>query len=199
MADLPPPETAPEVKLKLKRPTSRTCPSDTPLVKLRAEVVELHRQGRELGLEGVELMEWVNARNPHVVDYQKRYAKMVLEKNAKLAAYIKEHGCPHHATNGEPYLVYFIQERDGREGPIKIGRVTAHPTNGKGALFHVRTRQNSMQSCNPRRLVLLGWTYQHSEREVQEMFAHLRIRGEWFRPSAELLVFIEEVCNDAEA
>lgn len=194
-----PPEHVDEPVVRLKRkPPPGACPSDTPLVKLRAEVVELTKQGRALGLEGAELMRWVEERNPHHVDHQARYQRKLLEEEAKKRAYVEAHGCPYYSTSGEPYLVYFVQERDGAEGPIKIGRVTAHPTKGKGALFHVKTRASSMQSCNPRRLVILGWTYAYNEAEVQRRFAHLRIRGEWFRPAAELLVFIEEVCDDGE-
>ena len=186
----------PEVRLKGPLPPG-VCLSDTPMVKLRAEVVDLTRQGRELGLEGKELADWVHDRNPNRVDQQDSYERRLMDIQREKRVHIDAHGCPFYSTGGIPYLTYFAQEiENGHEGPIKIGRVTAHPFSGKGPGFHVRTRVNSMQSCNPRQLVIHGWTYHHRERDVQKRFAHLRIRGEWFRPAAELLVFIDEVCDD---
>lgn len=76
--------------------------------------------------------------------------------------------------------VYFYQEQGG--GPIKIG---------KGD--DPRKRGAALQTGNPRPLVLLH-TIPGSHAEegmLHRRFAHLRIRGEWFRADAELLSYIE--------
>lgn len=58
-----------------------------------------------------------------------------------------------------------------------------------------RLRLQAMQTGNPRRLTLLASvpTTTHTETELHERFAHLRIGGgEWFEPAEELVEFILE-------
>lgn len=78
--------------------------------------------------------------------------------------------------------VYFIQ---AATGPIKIGFTT-----GK-----VETRLKELQPGNPDPLVLLAWipAPKEKEAELHRQFAHLLIRGEWFRPAVELLQMIQSV------
>lgn len=75
--------------------------------------------------------------------------------------------------------VYFI--RQGSDGPIKIGFTTDS---------HARIA--SMQTSNPIALTLLLEVPgdEELEQRLHEEFSHLRIRGEWFEPGADLLAFI---------
>jgi hypothetical protein len=77
--------------------------------------------------------------------------------------------------------VYLI--RQGESGPIKIGTST-----------DVESRLASLQTANPEPLHLLR-TFdgdERIERAIHGRFAHLRLRGEWFKPAAELLAFAAE-------
>lgn len=66
--------------------------------------------------------------------------------------------------------VYFIQS--GQTGPVKIGSAQ-WPKN----------RVHGLQAGNPEKLRLIhtvdGWL--PAERQIQRHYAHLRLRGEWFR------------------
>ena len=76
--------------------------------------------------------------------------------------------------------VYFIQE-GGRMGPIKIGFST-----------NVENRLMTLQTANPNPLKLL-YSLRGTEAQeatLHERFKHLRMSGEWFRCSPELLDFI---------
>ena len=78
-------------------------------------------------------------------------------------------------------MIYFVQ--CGKNGPIKIG-----------CTGNVEERIAQMQTCCPYELRLL-WQIQgdkNDEAEIHERWKHERIRGEWFRPSRKLLVFIEQ-------
>lgn len=80
--------------------------------------------------------------------------------------------------------VYFVQHETG--GLIKIGVSTHVPT---------RLRDLNAMSHDPRYVVLAamagaGTLY---ERMFHDLFADIRMHGEWFRPESALLDFIEEV------
>lgn len=76
--------------------------------------------------------------------------------------------------------VYFIQDEDG---PIKIGYSEGNPYR----------RLNAFCTGNPRELKLLVSIPggREEEQALHERFADLRVKGEWFRPDARLLGFIE--------
>jgi hypothetical protein len=80
--------------------------------------------------------------------------------------------------------VYFIQA--GTSGPIKIG--TAQDP---------QSRLVRLQTANPWPLysVLLIWAPAGLERELHRLLAEHRIRGEWFRPHADVWAAIEE-CHE---
>lgn len=83
--------------------------------------------------------------------------------------------------------VYFIQA-GGDEGAIKIGWTEKD----------VHRRLRSLQHANPETLTLLGRFPRPpgpSEKAVHRRFADDRIRGEWFRCSPALLLFIKEKCG----
>ena len=82
-------------------------------------------------------------------------------------------------------LVYFV--RDGVDGPIKIGTT-------RGG---VEKRIRSVQIGCARDLVLLGTIDggRDLERELHQRFHTLRLRGEWFHPSHELLGWIQRAVN----
>lgn len=82
--------------------------------------------------------------------------------------------------------VYFIQvaQEDGR-GPIKIGKAD-----------RVVQRLGELQVGNPFKLELLAVAKDvpdSLEAVYHARFSTARMRGEWFRPTDELLAFIEEV------
>ncbi len=83
---------------------------------------------------------------------------------------------------GDPKgYVYFI--REGQDGPIKIGTTQGSP----------HTRQRAMQTGNSSDLVLLAAIPGDValEKRLHERFAAVRMRGEWFEATAELLAFVE--------
>jgi Meiotically up-regulated gene 113 len=84
----------------------------------------------------------------------------------------------------EPARVYFL--RDG--GCIKIGTST-----------NVYARVSSGQTMNPRELVLIGSVPgdQRLEADLHRRFDSLRVRGEWFVATAELLAFIDGLLTAA--
>lgn len=84
-------------------------------------------------------------------------------------------------------LVYFIQSVNG--GPIKIGKTSEE------RLF---IRLTSIQIGNPEELIIIGITYNFSEKDLHEKFVKERIRGEWFSPSGELLNLIKNNCSSYE-
>jgi hypothetical protein len=79
---------------------------------------------------------------------------------------------------GEP-LVYFVQK--GETGPIKIGFT-----------FRLHGRLKKLQTSSEERLHLRAAIPGNValERTIHGMFAHYRLEGEWFAPSAELLEYI---------
>lgn len=78
--------------------------------------------------------------------------------------------------------VYFIQS-DGPDGPIKIG-----------VSMSVKGRMRDLQVANPKPLRLIGKMPGSSrdERKIHRQFKHLHIRGEWFRPGNDLLIFVHQ-------
>jgi DNA-binding XRE family transcriptional regulator len=79
-------------------------------------------------------------------------------------------------------VVYFVQcEGTGR---IKIGRTTRP----------VIQRMRALQTSAPHALKLIGefpeGHHGHTEGSLHRKFAHLRLRGEWFKDDVELLTFI---------
>jgi len=76
-------------------------------------------------------------------------------------------------------IVYFLQ---GSNGFIKIGRA-----------INVNKRIQSLSSGSPVELKLLAITKVHKEFEIHRMFKESRSRGEWFKPSPELITFIEKL------
>jgi hypothetical protein len=80
--------------------------------------------------------------------------------------------------------VYFFQV--GTEGPVKIGRTNRSP------LSRLADLQVSMP-FDLRVVALQIGVPVHRETELHRRFAHLNIRGEWFRPGHELMEFIR--CN----
>lgn len=82
--------------------------------------------------------------------------------------------------------VYFVQE--GQRGPIKIGFAGWSP----------RDRLTGLQVGNPRRLRLIGLVEGtgKTERDWHARFESLRIRGEWFRATPDLLRTIGEATID---
>jgi hypothetical protein len=76
--------------------------------------------------------------------------------------------------------VYFISDGDA----IKIG----HSIGTKGRLA-------GLQTANPKRLRLMGEIPGtcHDERALHKRFAHLRLTGEWFQATRQLVSYIEDV------
>jgi DNA-binding XRE family transcriptional regulator len=77
-------------------------------------------------------------------------------------------------------MIYFIKDHTG---PIEIG-YTSKP---------VAQLLDALQTNNPNKLSILSTMRgnQKDEKKLHEHFSHLRLYGEWFSPSSELLSFIE--------
>lgn len=82
-------------------------------------------------------------------------------------------------TQGTASFVYFIADQNAKQ--IKIGRAV-----------NVKARLSSLQGGSTNELQLLGALAggKELERELHQRFAESRIRGEWFRPTGELLHLI---------
>lgn len=79
-------------------------------------------------------------------------------------------------------MIYFIQA--GKNGPIKIG-FTQNSIND---------RLNSLQNATYEELELIGTCNGEieDEKKIHSIFNSIKIRGEWFRPTEDLLNFIFE-------
>ena len=75
--------------------------------------------------------------------------------------------------------IYFMQLGEG--GPIKIGFASTD--------MGVYTRRSDLQIAVPEEIKILGIAdgSKATEAELHRKFGHLRIRGELFRPEAELM------------
>ncbi len=75
-------------------------------------------------------------------------------------------------------VVYFVQM--GEQGPIKIGY--------SSSLARLRSRLSTLRTDSPFPIHLRRVAHgdRETERQAHRFFAHLRIRGEWFYPDAEL-------------
>lgn len=82
-------------------------------------------------------------------------------------------------------MIYFV--RCGRDGPIKIG----HTTND------LASRMSFLQVGCPWQLQALGTMDGdlRDEAELLKAFGHLNLRGEWFHPAPQLMLFIEAKCG----
>jgi DNA-binding transcriptional ArsR family regulator len=77
--------------------------------------------------------------------------------------------------------VYFIRELVS--GHVKIGWTSGRP----------QSRLRTLQVAHPHDLVLLGYIPgdKATERALHEKYAHLRLRGEWFRYDDDLRALVE--------
>ncbi len=83
------------------------------------------------------------------------------------------------------WIIYFV--RSGPPGgPIKIG-----------VTVDLLKRIKLLQTGNPEKLVLLRAITGDAllERELHARFKHIRIHGEWFKPTDELLSFIDQISD----
>jgi hypothetical protein len=69
-----------------------------------------------------------------------------------------------------------LAEQDGGL-VVKLGKSCGHPSK----------RLAELQVGNPRKLLLIGYTFHLSERDLHLRFRHLRRAGEWFAVTAALL------------
>lgn len=82
-----------------------------------------------------------------------------------------------------PSYVYFVKSG---QGEIKIG-IAVHPGQ----------RIKKLQTGNPSTLELLAVIHggEDLERSLHQRFQHLRLRGEWFSPGADLVDFIRSIAG----
>ena len=85
--------------------------------------------------------------------------------------------------------VYFLQSLAG--GPIKIGCSATDPEQ--------RLRGLQIGSATPFVCIGLTWGEEDLERKLHRRFDKERIRGEWFRPTPELLKYIESLGEGTKA
>jgi hypothetical protein len=84
--------------------------------------------------------------------------------------------------------VYFFQA--GENGPIKIGYAS-----------NIRHRLENIQTGNHEEIRVLGWicpATKNMEREIHGRIKEHRIRGEWYRPTSEVLVLVRWRCASIE-
>lgn len=83
-------------------------------------------------------------------------------------------------------FVYFIRAKGDPSSPIKIGWTT-----------NIIGRLEALQTGFPHELEVVGSTPGDIQREkdLHKRFSGLRLRGEWFSPSADLLEYIREECK----
>lgn len=79
--------------------------------------------------------------------------------------------------------MYFVQ---AESGPIKIGFTTKRMPG--------RLQELQCGSHETLRVLAAVESTPDEEKRTHDMFVHLRIRGEWFRPLPELLEFIATRC-----
>ena len=120
--------------------------------------------------------------NDYVKKVVDRAPELTDEQAAKLKALLlrppMDHRKPRRAD------VYFIRS-DSPTGEIKIGR-SVYP----------QGRVKNLQTAHPFPLEIVGLIPEGGEeleQELHERFAHLRLRGEWFRPGADLWAYIESL------
>lgn len=84
--------------------------------------------------------------------------------------------------------VYFVQV--GESGPIKIGTAT-----------DVARRIQSIQCAHHEPVKVLGVMEGglKKERDMHGKFAESRIRGEWFKPTSDIIEFVESNCDPVPA
>lgn len=85
-------------------------------------------------------------------------------------------------------IVYFL--RAGKRGPVKVGT-----TLGSSAKY----RMAELQTGNAETLYLLGVVPGgvELEREIHARLADHRMRGEWFKPTAEVMEVLKEYASFA--
>lgn len=77
---------------------------------------------------------------------------------------------------------YFIQASKG--GPVKIGRASC-----------VSQRLRDLQCSHSDELHIIGIIDEDREKELHERFAAIRLKGEWFDNTEELVVFMRSECR----
>lgn len=97
-----------------------------------------------------------------------------------IARLIETESPAEHAARG-PMVTYFIREA----GVIKIGRST-----------NPLKRLSALQVSTPAKLVLLG-VCDEPEADVQRRFQELRVHGEWFQATPELLAWVSQNARKA--
>jgi hypothetical protein len=115
------------------------------------------------------------------------------KKRARKACHVERHkDCwggrkappPRQSHRGnQPGWIYLMLAKGAKA--IKIGFSTSYPS----------ARQRTMQTGNPHELkliMLVGGTLR-DERRYHEQFAHLRIRGEWFKDCPEIREYFREM------
>ena len=77
--------------------------------------------------------------------------------------------------------IYFIQAGDN--GSIKIGYTASD----------VESRLKTLQTGNPNVLSIIGTipANKYEEKQTHHYFKHLRLNGEWFKPSDEITKYIK--------
>lgn len=85
-------------------------------------------------------------------------------------------------------VIYFVQAENG--GPVKVGYAQ-----------DLAARLVGLQTSHPEKLVVIATMTgdESTERELHARFAHLRVRGEWFSPGADLMAFVRSLASPVTA
>jgi hypothetical protein len=105
-----------------------------------------------------------------------------VEKVQEKFSYKKKPALRKKAVKSSSGKVYFIQAVNG--GPVKIGWTSDEK---------FQNRLSGLQTGNPYRLQVIGTMEgdQQVERSLHKQFQHLRLCGEWFENTDELMEFIQ--------
>lgn len=112
--------------------------------------------------------------------FPRRDALLLDQTDSKaVEAWLDANGDDEPELNGRAGWVYFVLSGDA----VKIGFTDTRPD----------IRLKALQTGNPQELVLVGAIKGRSglERTLHQAFAHLRIRGEWFRWTNEIAGYAE--------
>jgi hypothetical protein len=122
-------------------------------------------------------MPCMGKRGPRTAHHAERYSEL-RNIGYRISKGVRERRC------NTPGYVYVVSAKG--TGSVKIGFSADAP----------EKRMRNLQTANSHELVLLCFIQgtRRDEERLHDQFAHLRIRGEWFRDEPELRDYFAEMC-----
>jgi hypothetical protein len=158
---------------------------ETKKLEMKAKKKEYDKQYREDNhAKIIEYLAQWRAENPEYMDnYREENAQNIYQDSLAYGARVKNE----RSSAKKEGKIYFIAAGNNA---IKIGFTSRDPY----------IRMNALQVSYYEEFILLGVMLGNKrfETKLHREFKHLRIRGEWFRPTGELLSFIQNNAVDPE-